>query len=52
LDGNASARQVFDALSISGKKRHVLSITGAKTDETRKRRLDKAIAEREEAADR
>jgi hypothetical protein len=51
LKRNVSARQVFDALSNSGKKRHILSITGAKTDETRKRRLDKAIAELEEAAD-
>jgi hypothetical protein len=45
LKGDAVARRAFDALSPSGKKRHVLSIAGAKTDETRQRRLDKTMAE-------
>ncbi|HEY5185604.1 MAG TPA: YdeI/OmpD-associated family protein, partial [Actinomycetes bacterium] len=45
LERSPGARSAFDALSNSGKKRHVLSVEGAKTQETRQRRLDKAIAE-------
>ena len=47
LKSSPAARQAFDGLSNSAKKRHVLAITGAKTDETRRRRLDKALAELE-----
>ena len=47
LKKNPTAGRAFEALSPSGKKRHVLSITGAKTDDTRQRRLAKAIAELE-----
>lgn len=47
LAKNPKARKAFEALSPSGKKRHVLSIEGAKTDETRQRRLAKAIDELE-----
>lgn len=47
LEQSPAARDAFDALSPSGKKRHVLSITGAKTAETRHRRLAKAIEELE-----
>ncbi len=47
LRRSPAAGPAFDALSPSGKKRHVLSVTGAKTDETRRRRLAKAIAELE-----
>jgi hypothetical protein len=47
LKASATAGLAFDALSPSGKKRHVLSVTGAKTEETRQRRIAKAIAELE-----
>jgi Bacteriocin-protection, YdeI or OmpD-Associated/Domain of unknown function (DUF1905) len=47
LEGSPAAGRAFNALSPSGKKRHVLSVTGAKTDETRQRRIAKAIAELE-----
>jgi uncharacterized protein YdeI (YjbR/CyaY-like superfamily) len=52
LNRSVSARQAFDALSNSGQTRHVLSITGTKTDETRMRRVDKAIAELDATADK
>jgi len=42
---NPAAKRAFSALSNSGKKRHVLSIEAAKTDETRERRIAKAIDE-------
>ena len=42
---NPAAQRAFAALSNSGKKRHVLAIEGAKTEETRERRIAKAIAE-------
>ena len=45
LAKNPTAKRAFDALSNSNKKRHVLSIEGAKTDETRQRRIAKAIDE-------
>lgn len=47
LDASPEARRAFDALPPSGRKRHVLSVTGAKTDETRRRRLVKAVEELE-----
>jgi bifunctional DNA-binding transcriptional regulator/antitoxin component of YhaV-PrlF toxin-antitoxin module len=40
-----AAKKAFEALSNSNKKRHVLSVDGAKTAETRERRIAKAIAE-------
>jgi hypothetical protein len=43
LKRDAKARKAFDALSYSNRQRHVLSIEGAKTEETRQRRIDKAI---------
>jgi hypothetical protein len=43
LKRDAKARKAFDALSYSNKQRHVLSIEGAKTEETPQRRIDKAI---------
>lgn len=45
LDRDRGARQAFEKLSYSAKKRHVLSIEGAKTAETRERRLAKALDE-------
>ncbi|MCT1401743.1 YdeI/OmpD-associated family protein [Paenibacillus sp. p3-SID867] len=43
LDQNSVARQYFDGLSYSNKRRLVLSIEGAKTMETRQRRIEKTI---------
>ena len=43
LDGDANARRTFDGLSPSNKGWHVSSIEGAKTDETRQRRLAKQV---------
>ena len=45
LDNDADARRTFDGLSYSRKRQHLLSIEGAKTDETRQRRIAKAIDE-------
>lgn len=44
LDGDASARQAYEALSYSQQRSHVFSIEDAKTPETRQRRIDKTIA--------
>jgi hypothetical protein len=43
LGSDARAKEVFEGLSYSGRLRHVLPIANAKTDETRKRNIDKAI---------
>jgi hypothetical protein len=45
LDADADARRNFDALSYSNKSRYVISIEGAKTAETRQRRIAKTISE-------
>jgi hypothetical protein len=45
LKKQAAARKAFQALSYSNQRRHVLSIEGAKTAETRERRIAKALAE-------
>ena len=45
LDRDAAASGFFDRLSNSSKQRVVLSIEGAKTAETRLRRINKAISE-------
>lgn len=44
LQSDPEARARFDALSYSNQRRHVLSIEGAKTPETRRRRIDKTLA--------
>jgi len=49
LSRNAKARQHFDGLSYSKKKALVQGIEGAKTAETRQRRIEKALAELNEA---
>jgi Bacteriocin-protection, YdeI or OmpD-Associated/Domain of unknown function (DUF1905) len=41
----AKLRADFDKLSPSNQKRHALSVIGAKTDETRQRRVDKVLKE-------
>ena len=43
LEVDASARQLFDGLSYSNKRRFVLSIEDAKTPETRARRIAGAV---------
>jgi hypothetical protein len=43
LDAEPAARRTFDALSYSNKSWHTSQIAGAKTDETRQRRLAKSI---------
>ena len=45
LDRDADARRSFDGLSYSKKQRFVLPIEGAKTAETRRRRIAKALDE-------
>jgi hypothetical protein len=44
LDRDVDARQFFDGLSYSNKRRFVLSIEGAKTAETRRRRIVNAVS--------
>ena len=43
LAAEPDARSTFDGLSYSNKSWHVLSIEGAKTDETRQRRIARSI---------
>jgi hypothetical protein len=43
LDAEPRARATFDGLSNSNKGWHVSSITGAKTDETRERRIARSV---------
>ncbi len=45
LKKDSAAKAAFDKLPPSGRKRHILAIEGAKTDETRERRLAKILAE-------
>lgn len=44
LDGVPAARQFFDGLSYSNKRRFVVSINGAMTPDTRQRRIDKSVS--------
>jgi Bacteriocin-protection, YdeI or OmpD-Associated/Domain of unknown function (DUF1905) len=44
LDAVPEARRTFDGLSYSNKSWHVLSVEGAKTPETRQRRIEKSVA--------
>jgi uncharacterized protein YdeI (YjbR/CyaY-like superfamily) len=43
LDAEPTARRTFDGLSYSNKSWHVLQIEGAKSDETRQRRIAKSV---------
>ena len=43
LDEVPEARRTFDGLSYSNKSWHVISIEGAKSDETRQRRIAKSV---------
>ena len=44
LDKEPKARSTFDGLSNSNKGWHVSHVTGAKTEETRRRRITKSVA--------
>lgn len=44
LDADPEARAFFDKLSYSNKQRHVLAIEGAKTAETRSRRIASSVS--------
>jgi hypothetical protein len=43
LDAEPAARRAFDGLSYSNKSWHVLQVEGAKTDETRQRRISRSV---------
>ena len=43
LDAEPAARKTFDGLSYSNKSWHTLQVEGAKTDETRQRRIARSI---------
>jgi hypothetical protein len=43
LDAEPTARVFFEGLSYSNRQWHVLSVEGAKTDETRQRRIAKSV---------
>ena len=45
LDADPEARRFFDGLSYSNRRRFVLSIDDAKTEETRRRRIEKSVAQ-------
>lgn len=44
LDAEPTARTTFDTLSYSNRQWHVLQVEGAKTEETRERRIAKSVA--------
>jgi len=43
LDAEPKARATFDGLSYSNRSWHVLQVNGARTDETRQRRIGKSV---------
>jgi uncharacterized protein DUF1905/bacteriocin resistance YdeI/OmpD-like protein len=43
LDAEPAARRTFDGLSYSNKSWHTIQIAGAKSDETRQRRIAKSV---------
>lgn len=45
LDADSEANRSFENLSYSNKRRFTLSIEDAKSDETRKRRIEKAVSQ-------
>ncbi len=45
LERHPDAKQAFERLSYSGRKRHVLAVEGAKAAETRQRRIARIIDE-------
>jgi hypothetical protein len=49
LRGDDAARAAFDGMSFSQQQRHVLAIEGARTGQTRQRRIEKALADLRQA---
>ena len=49
LGGDPAAKSFFDSLSYSGKLRYVLPIEQAKTPDTRRRRVEKALSDLRES---
>jgi Domain of unknown function (DUF1905)/Bacteriocin-protection, YdeI or OmpD-Associated len=49
LRGDDAARAAFDGMSFSHQQRHVLAIEGAKTEQTRQRRIEKALEDLRQA---
>ena len=45
LDAEPDAKRSFDSLSYSNKRRFTLSIEDAKSEETRKRRIEKSVSQ-------
>jgi hypothetical protein len=45
LAADAAAAERFQSLSYSNQRRHVLAVTGARTEETRSRRIASVLAE-------
>ena len=45
LAADREAQRAFESLSYSNKRRHILSIEGAKSEETRQRRIGKVVTE-------
>jgi hypothetical protein len=45
LDADESAKTFLESLSYSQKRRHTLNIEGAKTAETRQRRIEKSVSD-------
>lgn len=45
LDADGEVGRFFDSLAYSHRLRHVLAVEGAKTPETRQRRIAKAVAD-------
>jgi hypothetical protein len=45
LDAAPEAKAFFESLSYSNKRRHTLSIEDAKSDETRRRRIEKSVSQ-------
>lgn len=45
IAGDEAAQRFWDGLSYSKKSRFVLSVEGAKTQETRQRRIDKSVVD-------
>lgn len=43
LEAEPNARRTFDGLSYSNRSWHVLQVEGARTDETRQRRIAKSV---------
>jgi uncharacterized protein YdeI (YjbR/CyaY-like superfamily) len=43
LDGDGEARRAFDAMSYSNRRRLVMAVDDAKTDETRVRRIGRTV---------